>query len=227
MFIRKKKNPFYFYSCLELRESTGLKARNIHELVELIKDVPDSVIYYHTHIFLQQHQFVSPEPPNAFAYWVTNALGEDVLGERLSSIDVFRFCSIRSLRERLIKIIEDFLFNAKELRNAPHGKEFDFTKSITFILPIPYVACNLKEFVDCIAKVTIYSISFHIFDARLRLERGVNDFSNWIGTSLGYPELAKRLESFDAYNYTFEGLRNRIIDIIINSPEWKAQECLV
>ncbi|MFH1645819.1 MAG: DUF5752 family protein [Candidatus Omnitrophota bacterium] len=227
LFKKKKKPPFYFYSHLELRESTGLKARNIRELVELIKEVPGSVIYYHTHIFLQQHQFVSPEPPNAFAYWVTNILGEDALGERLSSIDVCQFCSMRGLRERLIKIIEDFLFDAKDLRNAPPGKEFDFTKSITFTLPTPYAAYNLKEFVDCVGKVNIHSISFHIFDARLRLEKGVSDFSHWIETSLGYPDLAKRVESFDTYNYTLEGLRNRIIEIIINSPEWKREKCLV
>jgi len=222
MLKKKAKNPFYFCTHLELRESTGLKARNARELVNIIKDVPGSVIYYHTHVYLQQHQFLSPEPPNAFAYWVTKALGEDALGERLGSIDIYQFNTIRELREKIIEIIEGYLFDAKEIRNAPSGKEFDFTKSRSFVLPTPYITYNLKDMVEALEKVSIRSIDFHIFNARLRLERGINDFSNWIETSLGYSELASQLETFDPYTYTLEGLRTNIISIIKRSPEWES-----
>jgi len=222
MLKKKAKNPFYFCTHLELRESTGLKARNARELVNIIKDVPGSVIYYHTHVYLQQHQFLSPEPPNAFAYWVTKALGEDALGERLGSIDIYQFNTIRELREKIIEIIEGYLFDAKEIRNSPPGKEFDFTKSRSFVLPTPYITYNLKDMVEALEKVSIRSIDFHIFNARLRLERGINDFSNWIETSLGYSELASQLETFDPYTYTLEGLRTNIISIIKRSPEWES-----
>jgi hypothetical protein len=191
-------------------------------MVSIIRDVPGSVIYYHTHVFLQQHQFISPEPPNAFAYWAANALGEEELGERLGSIDILQFHTIRQLREKLIEVIEAHLFTAKEIRNAPEGKEFDFTKSKSFIVPTDYVVYSLKEMTEALRKVTIRSIDFHVFNARLRLERGVNDFSNWIDTSLGYPKLAHQLEVFDPYTYTLEGLRNQIIDIITKSPEWES-----
>jgi hypothetical protein len=218
---KKKKNPFYFCTHIELRESTGLKATNARELVNILKDVPGSVIYYHMHVFLQQHQFLSPEPPNAFAYWAANVLGEDVLGEQLGSIDVYQYSSIRALREKIIKIIEGYLFNAKEIRNAPEGKEFDFTKAHTFIMPTQYIAYNLRDMVEALKKITIRSIDFHVFNARLRLERGTNDFANWIETTLGYPKLASRLERFDPYTYTLENLRQNIINIITESPEWR------
>jgi hypothetical protein len=220
---KKKINPFRFCTHFELRESTGLKARNARELVNIIKDVPGSVIYYHTHVFLQQHQFLSPEPLNAFAYWVANVLGEDYLGERLGSIDICQFYTIRGLREKIIEIIEGFLFDAKEIRNAPRGKEFDFTKSRSFVIPTSYQARNLIEMVECLKKVTIHSIDFHVFSARLRLEKGVNDFSYWIDTSLEYPSLASKLENFDPYTYTLEGLRNYIIETIIKSREWESE----
>ncbi|MDP8298054.1 MAG: DUF5752 family protein [Candidatus Orphnella occulta] len=223
MVNKKKKNPFYFRTHIELRESTGLKARNARELVNILKDVSGSVIYYHTHVFLQQHQFLSPEPPNAFAYWVKHFLGEDILAERLSSIDIYQFSTIRALREKLIEVIEGHLFSAKEIRNSPPGKEFDFTKSQSFVLPTSYTAYNLVEMVEALKKVTIRSIDFHIFNVRLRLEKGINDFSNWIDTSLGYPELASKIETFDPYTYTLEGLRQNIISIIKNSPEWKRE----
>ena len=223
--MRKKngKNPFYFKTHLELRESTGLKARNVQELVSTIKSVRGSVIYYHTHVFLQQHQFLSPEPPNAFAYWVTTVLGEDALGEQLGSIDIYEFHTIRAIREKIIEVLEKFIFDAKEIRNAPAGKEFDFTRSRSFVIPTPYTVYNLEEMVEALKKVTIRAIDFHVFNARLRLERGVNDFSNWINTTLGYPELASKLENFDPYTYTLEGLRKKIIDTIMDSPEWETE----
>jgi hypothetical protein len=220
---KKKVNPFYFRTHLELRESTGLKARNARELVNRIKDVPGSVIYYHTHVFLQQHQFLSPEPPNAFAYWASHVLGDDILGEKLGSIDIYSFNTIRQLREKLIEVIEGYLFDAEEVRNAPKGSEFDFTKSISFVIPTPYTAHNLKEMVEVLKKVSIRSIDYHIFNARLRLEKGVNDFAHWVDTSLGHNELASKIMNFDPYTYTLEGLRNKIIETITSSPEWEKE----
>jgi len=108
------------------------------------------------------------------------------------------------------------------MRNAPAGKEFDFTKSRSFVLPTPYEAHDLAQLAEVLKKVTIRSIDFHVFNARLRLGRGTNDFSNWINTTLGYPDLAARLDRFDPYTYTLENLRQNIIDIILQSPEWEA-----
>jgi hypothetical protein len=105
----KAKEPFRFYTRLHLSELTGLKASNLEELLELIKEVSGSCIYHHTHRFLQQHQYLSPEPPNDFSYWVREVLGEDELAERLASIDIIQFSAIRKLRERIISVIKDYL----------------------------------------------------------------------------------------------------------------------
>jgi hypothetical protein len=219
---KKAKNPFEFYTSIVLKELTGKKARNLHELVEIIKEVSGSVIYYHTHLFLQRHQSFSPEPPNAFAYWAFHILGEYKLGEELASIDICEFSSIRELREKIIKTIENHMFDNKApLRYAPEGREFDFLKARSFVMPVGFKARNLKEFAMILDKVTIRSIYFHIFESRLRLEKGVNDFSFWIGTSAGVPEVAKIISSLDPYSFTMEGLRRKIIDII---REWCSNE---
>ena len=218
--MRKAKVPFCFYSHVELRESTGLKARNLKELVNTIKDVPGSVIYYHTHVFLQQHQFSSPEPPNAFAYWVTHTIGDEVLGEKLGSIDISQYYTIRALREKIIEVIEGHLFDISEIRNALSGQEFDFTKSRTFVFPLPYKAWNLTELVEALKKISLYSLHFHIFAARLRFEKGINDFSNWINVDLNFSDLAEKINNLDPYTYTLAGLRDKIIKIIKNSPAW-------
>lgn len=208
--------PFHFYTRLHLSELTGLNAKNLAELAELIKAVPGSSIYHHTHRFLQQHQYLSPEPPNDFAYWVREVLGEDELGERLASIDVMQFTAIRGLRDEIAATIDDYLKNTQPslLRSARKGEEFYFVKSVSFILPADCVVNNLQEFADAVGRISVESIYFHMFEARLRLEKGNNDFSNWIDTSLGEPKIAAEISRLDPYTYTMDELRKAILKIV-------------
>jgi hypothetical protein len=210
----KAKKPFEFYSRLNLQQLTGIKARNLKELLKGIRKVTGAVIYHHTHRFLQQHQYLLPEPPNDFAYWVTEVLGEYRLGEKLLAIDTVQFKSIRALRNKIIETIENESRNLLKYRNVPAGKEFHFIKSISFYLPTGYAANTIAEFVEILRQVSLRSIYFHIFEARLRLEKGANDFSFWLDTSCGRPELARQLEALDPYTYTMDALRRKIIDII-------------
>jgi hypothetical protein len=160
---------------------------------------------------LQQHQYLSPEPPNDFAFWVTNSLGIDALGEALASVDTVRFRSIASLRGRFIEILENALLQENSRsRECPEGEEFHFLSCRTFILPTAYEARNLKEFLEILRKVSINSIYFHVFEARLRLERGENDFSNWL-EGIGEDALARDISRLDPYTVTLEGLRRNII----------------
>ncbi len=151
----KKKatdKSFRFYTRLHLKALTALKASNITGLVELIRKVPGSSIYYHTHHFLQQHQYLSPEPPNDFAHWIRSALNEEALAEKLASIDTIQYPTIRSLRNEIARIISGYIRKnpSIKLRFASPDKVFHFIKSISFVLPTPYVARNLKDFVWCL-----------------------------------------------------------------------------
>jgi hypothetical protein len=182
----------------------------------LIRKVPGSCIYHHTHRFLEQHQYLSPEPPNDFAYWVGQVLGENELAERLASIDTVQFSTIRRLREQFIETIEAYLEEKPmaKLRFAGAGEEFHFIKSVSFIIPTPHVASNLEEFASILEKITIDSIYFHVFEARLRLERPTNDFSNWIEDALDCSDIAHEISNLDPYTHTMEGLRRKIISIV-------------
>lgn len=212
----KAKEPFRFYTRLHLSELTGLKASNLEELLNSIKEVSGSCIYHHTHRFLQQHQYLSPEPPNDFAYWVREVLGEDELAERLASIDTIQFSTIRSLRDKITSVIENYLKkNPKaKLKFAKEDERFHFIKSISFIIPANYLAYNLEEFIQILGKITVDSIYFHVFESRIRLEKGKNDFSFWIETSIGDKKLADKLSKLDPYTYTLEDLRKKIIRLI-------------
>lgn len=210
------KDQFRFYTRLILSELTGLSATTLKMLAELVRTVPDASIYHHTHRFLQQHQHLSPEPPNDFAHWVSNVLGEKELGERLASIDTMQFNTIADLREKIAKTIEEYLSEGPDVgtRRAGQNEAFHFIKSVSFIIPTDYVVYDLKEFSQILKQITIDSIYFHIFEARLRLGKGENDFSNWIRNSLGDDKLADDISRLDAYVYTLEELRTKMIKLM-------------
>lgn len=205
--------PFYFFSELHLVRLLGVKAKNPSELLEHIKQVPPSAIYYHTHRFLQQHHYLSPEPPNDFAYWVTNILGLEALGESLASVDIVRFASIDELRDEFIRILSDYIAKGKYCLDCEPGEEFHFMGCVTVIIPTPYVANTLPEFLSIIPKLSIHALYFHVFEARMRLHNAENDFSRWFRDS-GQIKLAEELSRLDPYTITLEGLREKIIKAV-------------
>lgn len=206
-------NEFYFNTKLDQTIVLGRRAKNLPELFAGIKTVPEASIYYHTHKFLQQHHFLSPEPPNDFAYWITDVLNKARLGEIMSSVDIVQFPTLEQLRNRFVEILEEHLEHEEKLSTAPAGQEFHFMSSRTFVLKTDHVAHSLSEFSDVLKRVSVNSLYYHIFDAKLRLERGENDFSRWF-RDLGKPELADKVARLDPYTYTLEGLRSRIIQLV-------------
>jgi hypothetical protein len=212
--LPKADEPFRFCSRLSLTVLTGMKAKDLGELLEHLRTVPESVIYQHTHRFLQQHQHLVPEPSNDFAYWVTDILNDEELGERLAAIDTVRFNSLDDLRKALVAAIEDHLKNGGDFHGVPQGKEFHFMRAIKFSLLTQYQAGDLKEFADCLKKVSISSLYLHIFEARLRPPLGINDFSHWFKMQLHEDELAWKVANLDPYTHTLEGLRAKILGFI-------------
>lgn len=212
--IKKANEPFRFYTRLNLSELTGLTASNLEELLECLKVVPESSIYHHTHRFLQQHQYLSPEPPNDFAYWVTNSIGEKALGEDLSSIDTVQFNSISDLRQTILSVVGEYLksYPAAKTKSTDKNNAFCFIKSISFILPTGRSVSDLKEFSVALENISIDSIYFHIFEARLRIGQKANDFSCWIEKSLENKKLADSISRLDPYTYTLDDLRRTIIE---------------
>ena len=214
--ISRAQEPFHFFSRLILTRMTGVTAKNLQELLEHLKTVPESVIYQHTHQFLQQHHYLVPEPPNDFGYWVTHMLLDEELGERLMAIDIMRYHSLSDLRQAFVSVIESHLAKHNNLHQVPKGKEFHFMSAVRFSMPTHYQAYDLAEFMRCLQKVSISSLYLHIFEAKMRAPLGINDFSYWFKTQLGEKELAKKVTALDPYMQTLEGLRAKIILLIQN-----------
>src|SRR5687767_2051068 len=132
--MKTARQSFQFVTQVNLTECTEWRAASLSDLHRHLMAVPESVIYYHTHHFLRQHQFLSPEPPNDFAYWVGEALGDDGLAESLASVDIVHMQSLEKLRlEFLRRIDEYFAAGGKDL-SAPPGEDFFFMRAVSFIL---------------------------------------------------------------------------------------------
>jgi len=203
--------PFVFYTELRLVALTGLRASNLAELLNHLGEVPGSSIFYHTHHMYLAHHFETPSFSNDFALWVSEALQEEALGERLAAIDLLSFTSIRQLREAVIATIERHIkADGPRLRQCPPGDEFHFCRSKSFLLSTSLIARDPEEFFKVLPLVSKASVFFHFFGARLRLGRPGNDFSQWL-RARGRQGLASAIEALDPYSMTLDEFKERVI----------------
>ena len=222
----RAEQPFRFWTALTLRESTGLRASTLPQLVRGLREVPDASIYYHTHHFLLQHHFLAPEPTNDVTYWVQEVLGEATLGELLAGVDTMSYSTLEDLRQALIGVIERYLDGrpAARLRFAGEGEEFFFVKSVHVIMPTLHAVWSLAEFAQALEQVSIRSLYFHLFDARLRVGHGTNDFSKWLEEQLGCHALAEEIRRLDLYTHTLESLRRILLSLVYHTLQRQRDE---
>lgn len=214
MKLARARRPFRFFTRLCLTSLTGLKARSLVELLGHLEAAPDPVIYQHTYRFLRQHQYLVPEPPNDFAYWVGNILGDERLGEQLAAVDTIRFDSLEELKRVLVETVRRHVAGRANGAEVPEGKEFHFMQAIRFSVPTAHEARDLAEFARCLKRVSPSSLYLHLFEALLRPPTGVNDFAAWLQGELDEPALARKVSSLDPYTHTLEGLRSTLITMM-------------
>jgi len=205
--------PFRFFTERRLVELTGLKARNLPELATILQTVPGSAIFYHTHHEFLSHNFEKPVVYNDFAVWVSEALQENRLAEKLAAVDLLAFTTIRELRENLLGLVAAHLKECKgSPRECPPGDEFYFCKSKSFIMPTGIVAQDPADFFAKLPQITTISLYFHFLEARLRLGRPTNDFSQWL-FSRGETQLAEAINRLDPYTRTLPELKADLIKL--------------
>jgi len=114
----------------------------------------------------------------------------------------------------MVATIEEHILKGTNSREAMPGREFSFMKSVSFVISTPYIAHDLREFVEALRKISLGSLYFHVFESRLRRGKGLNDFTIWLQDSLGENELGDEIARLDPYTYTLEGLRSTFIQLI-------------
>jgi len=207
-------SAFEFRTRLTVPKLTRRSATTVAELARHLREVPTSVVFQHTHHFLVQHQELSPEPPNDFAYWVATVLQEDELGERLAAVDTVRFASLDALQARLLEILDGHVAGGKNHRAAPDDELFHFKDAVSVVLPTGHRASTIPEFRAALERVSTASISYHLFESRLRLGAEDNDFSAWLEREMDLPTVARSIRALDPYTYTLEGLRRALLGLV-------------
>lgn len=206
---------FQFYTEYHLPVLLGLKARNINELMQYLKEVPEASIYYHTHRFLKVHHYLVPEPPNDFSYWIRNTLNLRELGELISSVNTVAFKSLEELRNKFVVLLENFRDKDSDVYsvNCSRGDEFQFMPCTTFCFPLEKTARTLAEFVDILKNASVNSLHYHIYEPKLRRGNKENDFAEWF-REIGEDELAEKVSMLDPYASTMVGLKEDIINLV-------------
>jgi len=205
---------FQFLSSASLEKLTGRKAETLDELLNLIKTCPDSSIFYHTFSAYMKMREIRLPYNNDFSYWISNGLNEKALAEKIMATDLSEYNTLRSLRLRLIDIIEDYRNQKSEAFQKRADDPFHLFDIIRVVYLTDKFAYDLKSFREAISTISIYSIYFHFIECRLEKDLQTNDFSTWIESNLNLPDLAQMIKRIDLNAYTLEGLRTRILQLI-------------
>ena len=210
----RAKTPFQFYTSSQLVEITGRKAAKLKTFLDIIKEIEASSIFYHVHHAFREHQFAPGMYTNDFAHWVGEEISKDALAERLANINIKDYTDIASLREKFVETIESYLKEDPESGNLEAKHNFYFCKSVAVVMKTKYLVWDQEEFCSILGKVGLRSLFFHFFEARLRLGRKTNDFSDWIKFNFKKEKLARQIEELDPYLYTMDQLRDQIINLV-------------
>jgi uncharacterized protein DUF5752 len=212
--LRQPNKPFYFNTSENLLRIGRQKASNLSELWQGLQTCPDDSIFQHTFRTLQEHHFIRQGFSNDFAHWCLFACNEPVLAEQLASVDVREFTAIEGLRRRMVGIVDEFLQQHPQSGAKVAYEPFYFCASSIVVLPTQFAPDTLRGFVDGLRQVSVHSIHHHFIEARLRLHRMSNDFSNWLEQEVGLTQAAASIERIDIYTNTMEGVRQQIANIV-------------
>ena len=205
------QKSFIFDTELRMVVLTGITVRSLEELRAQLPKVPGSSIFFHTHQEYLAHDFQRSAHYNDFARWVSEALREEALAEKLAAIDLLAFTTIRELRDAIIETVDEYLSGLDHPGYECRPEEaFYFCRSRSFVLPTGIVADDVEDFFVKVASISHASLYFHFFEARLRLGRRTSDFSRWL-TDRGRPDLGAAIDGLNPYLRTLDELRGDIV----------------
>jgi hypothetical protein len=136
------------------------------------------------------------------------------LAEKLSSFDPLEYENLGQVRQAMVDILEEYLWDLPFVPWARSGFEFHFCEASTVVIRSVISANSLQEFCHSLNKVGLDSIYYHFFEARWRLETPIDDFSFWIETNFDLPDLVAGIRGMDIYFYTLGEIRNRLLNLI-------------
>jgi hypothetical protein len=207
---------FKVMDCALIAISTGEQAQNLRELRDRLVTTHHGCIYYHFWGSLLRPRFDDPEYQNDFAIWASRSLHDKRLAEQLSLIDPSIYPNLDALRQEIVEVIEQNLYESEYVPWAKLGDQFYFNRSQIVVFDSGILVKDPEQLVGLINHLPLGSIFYHFIDARRRSKEGRNDFSLWLDR-LGekYKPLSQHLDVIDPYFTTLNELR-REIDVVFH-----------
>jgi len=206
--------PFDFWGCSEMRESLGLRADSVQQLLERLETVTADSIYYHSVRCLLRHQVVATPYPDDFASWIASEVREPALAERIAFHSPFDFPDIEAFREHLIGVLDEHVTREPWVGGRVPHSPFRFLRGHLASLPLNVTVHNLEELRLALAEVDDGSIYFHTVEAVGRLGKARGDFATWIEDALGRRALARRVQEIDPYVASLFEVRAALVRVV-------------
>jgi hypothetical protein len=215
--MRTANSPFHFVVASYLTRICKERAWTLAELAQAIANVSEASIFYHTFQSLESHHYTSFS--NDFAQWTMASCNEPVIAEQLAGVDLRDITSVEELRTFLVETVGKYLKSNPQIADRPAYEPFYFCEASEVVLPLQKEAYTLAELADGIRHMGMQTLHYHFINSRLRVPLRINDFSNWIETSLDLPVLGTTLNQIDIYMNTLEGVREEILGRIEQWPQ--------
>ncbi len=208
-------NVFWFSEYLVMPQPTGKNATNLRELLQFLREMSEPVLEYHlwqSRLALTQ---TVVEYTNDFALWAAKALNDPNLAERLGSIDPFEYEELTQIRDAMVELLEEYLWDFPFNPEVRPGYELYFCEASSVIMRSGFSAQTLRQFCAAIRTVGLDSVYYHFVEARRRLrDRKKDDFFHWIETNFEMPDLVSAMRGIDIFFYTLAEIRDTILSLI-------------
>jgi hypothetical protein len=207
-------DPFQFSIAAYLTRVGNQVASNLSDLAKGLAHSSDASIFHHTFQTLGSHHFLTEGFSNDFAQWVLASTNRGELAEGLASIDIRDYVSISELRADLHRMVADYCLAYPEIATQTALEKFYFCESAEVTLALEPSVRTLSEFRDGLRRLSHDSFHYHFISSRMRLHLRTNDFSHWLGVSLGLEALAYQVNRIDVYTNTLDSARGAILRLI-------------
>lgn len=195
--------------------ATGRSAHNLRELRDRVAELPLDSLRHHFHEQLLRPSFDDPEFRNDFAAWAQESLRDEALAERLSALDPLAHRGGEGLRDELVDVLEERLFESTYAAQVPPGHEFHFLRSQLVVFSAALAADDPRALAALLPRLSLGSVYYHFIDARLRPPYGADDFSAWLARQGETGErAAAALAAIDVLFGSLADLRQRIGDAL-------------
>lgn len=207
-----RTTDFAIYDCSLVRQATGQMCCNLRELLAAVQRADPTVLEHHMLRCALEDHFELYEFPNDLARWCWEGLGDRELGERLGLIDPYQHGSIESLRAELVNVIEDHLWSVDHPVWCRSGGELHLVGSRLVAYDTGQRLSTLTGLAEALPAMSLRSLYYHVHEGRRRTGGETDDFSAWLETVGGAPELACDLRCIDFYFLNLRQLKDALLE---------------